>query len=533
MSENIGKSIAIVGRPNVGKSRLFNRILKKRVSIVHDRPGVTRDIVAEKLPNEVILMDTGGLGATQETTEKVIADATDTQVFFAVDAADMIFFVVDSQEGLTSADNHIAEILRKYDTPVCLIVNKTDLDSHKDRNSDFYDLGFKNTLEVSAEHGLGMEELFALIEDNFGSLEIDEDAQSPEEERIKICVAGRPNVGKSSIGNKLLGSQRLIVSDVAGTTRDSVKCDIDYVTGRGKEIKYRFFDTAGLRAKRKINTSLDYLSTIRTKSAIESCDVVFLVIDALNGVSELDKKLAGEILASGASIMIVVNKWDLAVDLFRKEVLQGYESLRDFKKKFEEAVREELFFLEDAPMAFLSALKDKSLDTILDSAYTMYKRTYKDLPTGKLNSTVRELIDNVAPKIVDKKRFKVYYCLQTAKRPITIRMYCNSKQRLDGTYQKYMEKNLRKVFTLGGVSLKLDFVGKPKQTLQTRLATKPTEKSGDKKEGATFKRPSLSKRELKDKNRFNKYKRREQNKYTDKKPKKNLAKSNRQKSEKE
>ncbi|MDY6069330.1 MAG: ribosome biogenesis GTPase Der [Opitutales bacterium] len=474
-----GKSIAIVGRPNVGKSRLFNRILKRRVSIVHDRPGVTRDIVAEKLPNGTVLMDTGGLGATEDTTEKVIAKATDIQAEFAMNTADIILFVVDSQEGLTPHDQRIADSLRKSGKQTALVVNKTDLDSHKDRNHDFYTLGFE-TFFVSAEHGLGMDSLIAYLEKNCGSFDVE---PISEPMRVKICVAGKPNVGKSSIGNRLLGSQRLIVSDVAGTTRDSVKCDFLHTTKRGANVDFRFFDTAGLRAKRKINTSLDYLSTVRTKDAIAKCDVVMLVLDAMTGVTELDKKLAGEILDAGAAVMVLVNKWDLAVDLFKKGTLRGYTSIRDFRTKFEEAVRKELFFLEDAPISFVSAKNDTGLDTILDASYAMYKRAYKELPTGRLNSVVRDLVDSVPPKIVGGKRFKVYYCLQISNRPTVIRMYCNSFAKLDGNYYKYIEKNLRKTFSLGGVSLKFEFKGKESKTLQERLTDKRAKENGSKKGG--------------------------------------------------
>jgi len=467
---NLGKSIAIVGRPNVGKSRLFNRLIGKRLSIVHDQPGVTRDIVAELLPNGVLLMDTGGIGATEDMTEKVIANATDVQANFAIQASDLILFVVDSQDSLTVADERIAKLLRSSSANVALVVNKTDLPTHAIRNDEFFRLGFKNMFFVSAEHGYGMESLFAFLEKNFGSLEYVE--KKEDENLVKICVAGRPNVGKSSIGNRLLGSERLIVSEVAGTTRDAVKCDIAFTTKKKEEVKFRFFDTAGLKSRRKVNSSLDYLSSMRAKNAIESCDVVMLVIDAARGVSELDKTLAGEILSYGASIMLVVNKWDLALETFKKDNIRGYENVLEFKKKYEEAVRKELFFIEDSPLSFVSARDDKNFDSMLEIAYSTYKKTYSDLPTSKLNNTVRTLIEKRTPKMVAGKRYKVYYCVQTAKRPITIRMYCNSPEKLDDRYKKYLEKNLRKELSLGGVSIAIESVGKERESLQERLKGK-------------------------------------------------------------
>ncbi|MBO7521705.1 MAG: 50S ribosome-binding GTPase, partial [Opitutales bacterium] len=223
------KSIALVGRPNVGKSRLFNRMLRRRVSIVHDMPGVTRDIVAEKLPCGVLLMDTGGIGATPEMTQKVIADATNEQAEFAISAADLIIFVVDSQEGLLPLDEQIAEKIRKSGRAAILAANKADIPEHDSRAADFCGLGFEKVCPVSAEHGRGMDELWEAVQYYLGELNDEsKEAAQEGESRVKICVAGRPNVGKSSIGNRLLGSKRLIVSDVAGTTRDCVRCDIDF-----------------------------------------------------------------------------------------------------------------------------------------------------------------------------------------------------------------------------------------------------------------------------------------------------------------
>ena len=467
------KSIALVGRPNVGKSRLFNRMLRRRVSIVHDMPGVTRDIVAEKLPCGVLLMDTGGIGATPEMTQKVIADATNEQAEFAISAADLIIFVVDSQEGLLPLDEQIAEKIRKSGRAAILAANKADIPEHDSRAADFCGLGFEKVCPVSAEHGRGMDELWEAVQYYLGELNDEsKEAAQEGESRVKICVAGRPNVGKSSIGNRLLGSKRLIVSDVAGTTRDPVKCDIDFANDRGDILKFEFFDTAGVRAKRKVNTSLDFFSTMRAKEAIAKCDVVMIVIDAMGGVSESDQKLAGEILETGAAVMLVVNKWDYAVEAFKKDGLRGYKSIESFREKFEEAVREKLFFLADSPIHFVSAKENKGMEGLLIGAAKLHRKSRKPLPTSKINSLLADLVEANPPKYVNGRRFKIYYAVQTASRPITLRLYCNNADILSDAYKRFLENSIRENFRLGGLSMRLELVGKTKIAADERLARK-------------------------------------------------------------
>lgn len=472
---NKEKNIALVGRPNVGKSRLFNRILGRRVSIVHDKPGVTRDIVIERLGDNLFLMDTGGIGATGDVAETVIAEATTAQANFAIMAADEIIFVVDSQEGLTPLDEEIAASLRKSGKPVIVAVNKIDLPKHSARAGEFFKLGFKDLVEVSAEHGYGAENLISLIERDFGSIE-----SSPEIEdssRIKICVAGRPNVGKSSICNSLLGQERLIVSDVAGTTRDCVACDIDAELKKGETVKFRLFDTAGVRLRRKTNTSLDFLSTQRAKRAMNSSDVVFLVLDAMEGVSELDKKLSGEILEAGASIVVAVNKWDYAVETFRKDGLSGYKNLSEFGKKFEEAVREHFHFLKDSPIYFVSAKSGVGVEKLLKAAYRIHAKMNLNAGTSKLNACLAKLVKENPPPYISGKRFKIYYAVKTASRPYTLRIYCNTTGALSQTYRRYIENGVRERFGLGGVALKIEAVGKPQQSAEERIGAKKDSKS--------------------------------------------------------
>ena len=467
MSE-LSKSIAIVGRPNVGKSRLFNRHVGRRVSIVHDKPGVTRDIVVERLSDSLILMDTGGMGATEQMTEKVIAEATDEQVNFAVAAADTIIFVVDMQAGLAPQDYEIASFLRSSGKDVVLVVNKVDLPQHSPNASEFYSLGFRRVFELSAEHGYGIGDLICYIEGKYGKI----GEFAPEEERIKICVAGRPNVGKSSIINRLLGEKRLIVSDVAGTTRDSVKCDIDVPARDGQAMKFRMYDTAGLKLRRKTNTSLDYLSSLRTRKVISACDVVFLVIDAMEGVSELDKRLAGEIAEAGASIIIVVNKWDYATETFARAPIRGYKNVTEFGKAFEEAVRAALPMIGDGRIYFVSAKEGKGIDKLPLAAVRLFEKMNSSVSTGRLNSTVQKLCQANPPRYVGGKRFKVYYSVKISSRPYTVRLYCNSEQSLTREYRRYLVNGLRSALKLGGVAINLEVVGKPQQSVQQRLSKK-------------------------------------------------------------
>ena len=500
------KSIALVGRPNVGKSRLFNRLLGRRVSIVHDMPGVTRDIVMERMKCGVMLMDTGGIGATPEMTEKVIADATDEQADFAIAAASLIIFVVDSQAGLMPLDEKIADKIRKSGAKAVLAVNKADVPDHDGRVSDFCKLGFRHVCVVSAEHGRGMDELWNAIEAEIGPLEEPVEALEEQDARIKICVAGRPNVGKSSIGNRLLGSKRLIVSEVAGTTRDPVRCDIDFENDRGDILRFEFFDTAGVRARRKVNTSLDYFSTLRTKEAISRSDVVMLVIDAREGVSESDQKLAGEILESGAAVMLVVNKWDFAVRAFREDRMDGgYGGIAQFRNAFEDAVREKLFFLYDSPIYFVSAKEDKGLEGLLIGAAKLYRKISKPLPTPKVNQLIKKLLEENPPKFVGGRRFKVYYATQTSKKPLTLRLFCNRADILGDAYKRFLEKSIREAFGLGGLSLKLELAGKTQKTADERLEAKSlaAKKRGEKKPERRERKPEPEKRKGLDPRRKN------------------------------
>lgn len=464
MSMRSEKSIALVGRPNVGKSRLFNRLVGRRVSIVYDKPGVTRDIVSERLSDGVLLMDTGGIGTG--SPDDAVAEAAEAQAKFAVDSADALIFVVDSREGLTPSDEDIARLLRSSGKPVVMAVNKVDVPGHGLRTPDFYKLGFKHSAEISAEHGTGMENLLGELEYVVGKIK--PSAFDGADDRVKISVAGKPNVGKSSIVNRLLGEDRVIVTPVPGTTRDSVKFDIDFPIAGGARAKFRLFDTAGLKAKRKTNSQLDYLSSLRARRVLSVSDVVFLVVDAKDGVGELDKILAEKISENGASVLVVVNKWDRVLDALAGGGVGNYKNPKEFGGAFERAVREKLPSLGNVPVLFVSALGNFGIDKLLEGAWRMYNKANAQIPTGRLNSVVREIIGENPPGYVSGKIFKVYYCVKVAAKPFTLRLYCNTPGALSRPYGRYIVNALRNKLDLGGVAVRLELEGKAKRAAPGR-----------------------------------------------------------------
>ena len=454
------RTVALVGRPNVGKSRLFNRLCGRRLSIVHDMPGVTRDLISAEVRDDFVLLDTGGIGMELEMTPKQIASAAEDQVEFAIQAASLVLFVVDVRSGMTSLDEMVAEKLRRYGKSVVLVANKVDSDAEEADAEDFARLGLGAPAMVSAEHGRGMDFLNRQIEQALGPKP--ENKGGDAESRIRISLVGRPNVGKSSLGNALLESTRLIVSDVPGTTRDSVELDLEYEKD-GQRICYRLADTAGLRSKRKVGNPVEYFSNVRTQHAIERSDVVFLVIDAADGVTKQDQALAGDILDAGKALVVVVNKYDRLEERWGEEPVDGYRSLKHFLGAYEEALRKQLFFLPDPPVLFVSAKSGFRVESILEAAASIHASLDMKLPTGRLNRLVQDLLEARAPKIVGIKRFKIFYAVQTGSRPLRIRFFCNRIERLDPTYRRYLEKGLIHEFALKGCPVRFDLVGKEKR----------------------------------------------------------------------
>jgi GTP-binding protein len=455
------RTVALVGRPNVGKSRLFNRLCGKRMSIVHDMPGVTRDLISTEVRDDYVLLDTGGIGMEIEMTSKKISVAAEEQVEFAIQAASVILFVVDAREGITALDEIVAQKLRRYGKEVLLVANKVDSDAEESTADEFSRLGLGEAHPVSAEHGRGMSDLNEAIEAKLGP--VPEGSSADKEKRIRISLLGRPNVGKSSIGNSLLKSNRLIVSDVPGTTRDSVELDLDYQHRDGELLKFRLADTAGLRMKRKVDSPVEYFSGVRTQHALERSDVVFLVIDALDGVTKQDQALAGEVLDAGRALVVVVNKWDLIIQRWEEAPIDGYKNLKHFLKSYEESLRKEMFFLPDPPVLFVSAVTGFKIESMLETAASVQATLDLKLPTGRLNNLIQRLFEERPPKLIGTKRFKVFYAVQVGSRPLKLRFYCNRVERLDPGYRRYLEKALIHEFLLSGCPVRFDLVGKDRR----------------------------------------------------------------------
>ncbi len=507
----MSRIVAIVGRPNVGKSRLFNRLTRSRISIVHDQPGVTRDVVsANVVEGAYTLLDTGGLGLKGGDSPVELTRASEKQVDFAIEAADLILFVVDGLEGFTALDAQIANRLRRGKKNVLLVVNKADFGDDKIDLGEAYRLGLGEPLRVSAEHGRGEGDLRDAIIGKLGpvpvpaaadaasasaapseqsaeitdeaALETDPDGnplpaalpgrRNPDEP-LCVCFIGRPNVGKSSLSNRLLGSDRLIVSDIAGTTRDAVEIPFVFQGRNGKDYPFRLIDTAGIKAQTKLASPVEYFSRLRSLDAISKCDVVFLVLDAVDGVTAQDKAIAGEAIKERKPIIVIVNKWDVVKDSFRKgldpdcapeEAIHDFKTEREYRAKYERAIRDRLFFTPGAPILFVSAMSGYEVDRMLNCAVQLNRNAEKKIPTAKLNALIQELAERVPAPAIGGKRFRVYYVVQTGVRPFRVKLFCNREDKLSEQYRRYLEAGMVKEFGLDGCPVYFDLVGKPKHT---------------------------------------------------------------------
>jgi GTP-binding protein len=454
--------VAIVGRPNVGKSRLFNRLARRRISIVHDQPGVTRDVISTDIEEgNYTLLDTGGLGYKGEDTPAALTKASEQQVEFAVATASLILFVVDGLSGLSGLDERIAQMLRKTKKPVRLVVNKADFDDEKVALDEAYRLGFGEPLRVSAEHGRGETELREAIAEALGPIAPEDESTKTAKDPLCICFIGRPNVGKSSLSNRLLKSDRLIVSDVPGTTRDSIELPFEFKGRDGKNYPFRLIDTAGIKAAAKLASPVEYFSRLRSLDAIKKTDVVFLVLDALEGVTQQDKAIAGEAIKEGKPIVIVVNKWDLVQKAFKERGgFEPYKSERDYREKYENALFDQLFFTPGSPVIFVSAMSGFEIDRMLNAAVKVNRTLDKKLPTAKLNQAIGFLTERTPPPAVGGRRFRVYYVTQTGNRPFRIRLFCNREEKLTESYRRYLEAGLVEEFDLHGCPMYFELIGK-------------------------------------------------------------------------
>ena len=426
--------VAIVGRPNVGKSTLFNALAGEMISIVKDTPGVTRDRIyadVSWLDKEFTLVDTGGI---EPESKDIILSQMREQAQIAIDTADVIIFLTDVRQGLVDADSKVAEMLRKSAKPVVLVVNKVDsFEKFMTDVYEFYNLGIGDPMPVSSASRLGIGDMLDEVVKYFpeGAGEEEDD------DRPRVAIVGKPNVGKSSIINKLLGEQRVIVSDIAGTTRDAIDTDIVH---NGKE--YVFIDTAGLRRKSKIKEELERYSIIRAVSAVERADVVLMVIDAVEGVTEQDAKIAGIAHERGKGIIIVVNKWD-AIEKNDKTM-----------REYESEVRRVLSFMPYAQVMYVSALTGQRLAKLYDMIDMVIENQSLRVATGVLNEIMLEAVAMQQPPSDKGKRLKLYYITQVSVKPPTFVIFVNDKELMHFSYTRYLENKIREAFGFKGTSLK-------------------------------------------------------------------------------
>ena len=426
--------VAVVGRPNVGKSTLFNKLTGKRIAIVEDTPGVTRDRIygdAEWLEYSFTLIDTGGI---EPVKDDIISVQMRRQAQLAIDTADVILFLTDGREGITSADSDVADMLRRCKKPIVLAVNKVDHPKFEDVVYDFYALGIGEPMTISAEQGLGLGDLLDAIVAHFPKHDAEEEGEA-----VRIAFAGKPNVGKSSLVNKLLGQERTIVSDIPGTTRDAIDSPFE-VDGES----YILVDTAGIRRKRAIeDESVERYSVIRSLGAIRRADVVLIVIDASSGMSEQDVKIAGYAHEEGKASAIIVNKWDL--------IEKDTHTIEIFKKK----LKADLSFMDYVPMLFISAKTGQRVNKIMDLVRLVYEQNCRRISTGVLNDIVNEAISVNEPPTDNGRRLKIYYATQVSTKPPTFVLFVNDADLMHFSYKRYLENYLRKSFGLDATPIRI------------------------------------------------------------------------------
>lgn len=435
--------VALVGRPNVGKSTIFNRIIGKKVSIIEDTPGVTRDRIYGNATYDNYkfhLIDTGGIDASVNDFNDIIK----VQAELAIDEADVVIFVVDGKSGLTSNDLLVRDILIKASKKVIVAINKIDSKEAKENIYDFYELGFDNYIEVSGEQNIGISNLLDEVCSEF-DINNEEEYES---DTVKFSIIGRPNVGKSSLVNALLNEDRVIVSNVAGTTRDAIDMPFVY---HNKD--YVVIDTAGMRKRGKVYENVEKYSLLRSMKAIDRSDVCVLVINAAEGIIEHDKHIAGYALEAGKAIVIVVNKWDTIED---KDVAM---------KKWKTLIQSEFAFISFAPVVFLSALTKKRIHTLMPEILKVYENSKREIKTSLLNDVISEAYELNLPPSYKGRRLKIYFSVQVKSAPPTFNIQVNSKGLIHFSYERYLENKLREAFNFEGTPIVLQFKNKGEQSL--------------------------------------------------------------------
>ena len=434
--------VAVVGRPNVGKSTIFNKLTGTKISIVEDTPGVTRDRIfgeVEWLNKYFTIIDTGGI---EPESDDIILSQMRNQAMLAVDMAHVILFVVDGKSGLTAADKEVADILRRTKKPVLLVVNKIDSKSQFDNTYDFYELGLGNPIAISGANSMGLGDLLDEVVENFPegmNMEYDEDV-------IRVAITGKPNAGKSSILNNILGEERVIVSPIAGTTRDAIDTYFEK-----DENKFLLIDTAGIRRRSKVYENVERFSVIRSMSAVDRADVVLIVIDATEGVTEQDTKIAGIAHDEGKACIFVVNKWDL--------IEKDNKTMGNFRM----SIREKFPFMTYAPILFVSAVSNQRIGKILETVVEVSAEQNKRVTTSVLNQVIGEAIMLNQPPSDKGRRLKIYYGTQTGVKPPTFNLFINDKELTHFSYTRYLENRLRENFGFEGTSIKIEYSQKKKK----------------------------------------------------------------------
>ncbi len=434
--------MAVVGRPNVGKSTIFNKLTGTKISIVEDTPGVTRDRIfgeVEWLNKYFTIIDTGGI---EPESDDIILSQMRNQAMLAVDMAHVILFVVDGKSGLTAADKEVADILRRTKKPVLLVVNKIDSKSQFDNVYDFYELGLGNPIAISGANSMGLGDLLDEVVENFPegmNTEYDEDV-------IRVAITGKPNAGKSSILNNILGEERVIVSPIAGTTRDAIDTYFEK-----DDNKFLLIDTAGIRRRSKVYENVERFSVIRSMSAVDRADVVLIVIDATEGVTEQDTKIAGIAHDEGKACIFVINKWDL--------IEKDNKTMGNFRM----SVREKFPFMTYAPILFVSAVSNQRIGKILETVVQVSAEQNKRVTTSVLNQVIGEAIMLNQPPSDKGRRLKIYYGTQTGVKPPTFNLFINDKELTHFSYTRYLENRLRENFGFEGTSIKIEYSQKKKK----------------------------------------------------------------------
>jgi len=434
--------VALVGRPNVGKSTLFNKLVGKKVSIIEDTPGITRDRIYGNVKYgdyNFHLIDTGGI----DLSEMDFNDDIKVQAELAIDEADVALFVVDGKEGLTSNDYTVKEMLKKCSKKVIVVVNKVDSKLATDNQYSFYELGFENYMFVSAEQNIGIDDLLKEITSDFQEYEEEYD-----ENTIKFSLIGRPNVGKSSLANAILNEDRIIVSNVAGTTRDAIDTPFTYY---GE--KFVVIDTAGMRKKGKVYEAVERYSLLRSLKAIDRSDVCVIVINAEEGIIEHDKHIAGYALEAGKPVIIAVNKWDTVEDKDNK------------MKEFKQNIRNNFQFMDYAPIVFLSALTKKRIHTLIPEIKKAFENSKKEIKTSLLNDVIMDAYTLNLPPSYKGKRLKIYFASQVSTCPPTFNIQVNSKGLVHFSYERYLENKIRESFDFEGTPIKIQFKNKGEEKL--------------------------------------------------------------------